>query len=230
LINEELVKQRFLSEQRAAILAGAIGVFAEKGLKGATIRAVGRAAGVNSALIYYYFDDKEALFVEAIKEVMRGLVGHLEAEKRPFAGGRDRLSYLVNGIWDYYSAHPERMRLVSVAVSLHAELFGQVINGFVKDRVLVPLDVLKEGMVRHELREVSPVLAWWSILGICIFSLHIKGVLGHVDFLSLPFPLPDMEQSRQPIIDLLVEGLAKRGKEESKKANAGRRGLFSVAD
>lgn len=210
---------RFDSAQRAGILAGAVEVFAEKGLKGATIRAVGEAAGVNSALIYYYFENKEALFVAALQEVMSGLLSHLKTALRAFNGARDRVGYLVEGILDYYSTHPERMRLMAVAVSLHAVLFGKVINGFVKDRVLLPLEVLKEGADRHELRPVNPALVWWSILGICIFSLHIREVLGHLDTSALPFPVPDMEHCRQPIIDLLVEGL-QEGKPRPKESVA----------
>ncbi len=199
---------RFDSAQRSAILARAMEVFAAKGLKGATVRAVGDAAGVNSALIYYYFENKEALFVSALQEVLRGLIARLQERVRPFADGPDRLSFLVDGILDYYGAHPERMRLMSVAVSLHASLFGQVIDRFVKDQALLPLEVLQEGMARQQLRTGNPALAWWSILGICIFALNIKEVLGHVDFGALPFQPPDMAHCRQPIIDLLAHGLA----------------------
>jgi TetR/AcrR family transcriptional regulator len=55
------------SDRRAQILDAAFEEFSEKGFKGATIKTIARAAGLQSpALIYWYFPDKEALFREVL--------------------------------------------------------------------------------------------------------------------------------------------------------------------
>ncbi len=54
-------------DRRAQILDAAFEEFAAKGFKGATIKSIADAAGVQSpALIYWYFPDKEALFREVL--------------------------------------------------------------------------------------------------------------------------------------------------------------------
>jgi AcrR family transcriptional regulator len=54
-------------DRRAQILDAAFEEFSEKGFKGATIKSIARAAGLQSpALIYWYFPDKEALFREVL--------------------------------------------------------------------------------------------------------------------------------------------------------------------
>jgi len=54
-------------DRRAQILDAAFGEFAAKGFKGATIKSIAEAAGLQSpALIYWYFPDKEALFHEVL--------------------------------------------------------------------------------------------------------------------------------------------------------------------
>ncbi len=51
------------SERRGQILNAAFEEFSTKGFKGATIKSIAGAAGLQSpALIYWYFPDKEALF------------------------------------------------------------------------------------------------------------------------------------------------------------------------
>jgi AcrR family transcriptional regulator len=55
------------AETRAAILAAAERVFAEAGLAGARTDAIAAAAGVNKALLYYYFQSKKSLY-EAVVE------------------------------------------------------------------------------------------------------------------------------------------------------------------
>jgi TetR/AcrR family transcriptional regulator, regulator of autoinduction and epiphytic fitness len=54
-------------DRREQILGAAFEEFSEKGFKGATIKSIARAAGLQSpALIYWYFPDKEALFREVL--------------------------------------------------------------------------------------------------------------------------------------------------------------------
>jgi TetR/AcrR family transcriptional regulator len=55
------------SDRRAQILDAAFEEFSAKGFKGATIKSIAGAAGLQSpALIYWYFPDKEALFREVL--------------------------------------------------------------------------------------------------------------------------------------------------------------------
>jgi TetR/AcrR family transcriptional regulator len=53
---------------RAAILQAAEGIFAEQGLDGARTDAIARRAGVNKALLYYYFKSKERLYLAVLDE------------------------------------------------------------------------------------------------------------------------------------------------------------------
>jgi TetR/AcrR family transcriptional regulator len=55
-------------DRRAQILEAAFEEFAAKGFKGATIKSIARTAGLQSpALIYWYFEDKGALFREVLE-------------------------------------------------------------------------------------------------------------------------------------------------------------------
>ena len=49
------------------VLANALRLFAEVGYANATVKLIGDAAGVNPALMYYYYDSKEALFIAALR-------------------------------------------------------------------------------------------------------------------------------------------------------------------
>lgn len=209
--NPGLPMARRDSIQRQRILEAAVGVFAEHGLKGATTRLVGRAAGVNSALIYYYFEDKETLFTEVIRMVLTDFLAHLAQGRRPFAGARDRLGALVDGIFSYYSRHPERLRLMPVVLSLHPDLFGRTVSAVVRDTPAPPpLDILAEGMAAGELRAMSPLQAWWDILGLCLFNLHLNKIAPHFR-LPAPLRVPAAGERRDLMVDFLLNGLAARG-------------------
>ncbi len=57
------------AETRARILEAALAEFAASGLAGARTERIAAAAGVNKALLYYYFESKEKLYLAAFEMV-----------------------------------------------------------------------------------------------------------------------------------------------------------------
>ena len=60
------------TRRRARILEAAVREFSENGLAGARTERIAEAAGVNKALLYYYFQSKEALYAAALESVASG--------------------------------------------------------------------------------------------------------------------------------------------------------------
>jgi AcrR family transcriptional regulator len=56
---------------KARLLEAAVRIFGEKGLKGATVREIAKAAGQNVAAIGYYFGSKERLYDAIIEGIVR---------------------------------------------------------------------------------------------------------------------------------------------------------------
>ncbi len=83
------------SQTRERILDAATPLFAARGAQATTVRQIASAAGVNSQLIYYYFDDKQGLF-RAVLEVTARRVDVLLAEATRIDGPlRARLSHFI---------------------------------------------------------------------------------------------------------------------------------------
>jgi AcrR family transcriptional regulator len=95
--------------KRGAILEAASRVFAERGLEGATIRAIAAEAGYTPGAIYAYYGAKEEIFGDMLADSL-GALG--QAVKR--AGGEDaraRLDAGLRAIHRYYVEHPEEFDL-----------------------------------------------------------------------------------------------------------------------
>src|SRR3984885_3427053 len=62
------------AETRTRILDAAVREFAAHGLAGARTEQIAEAAGVNKALLYYYFAGKDALYAAALESVTERVV------------------------------------------------------------------------------------------------------------------------------------------------------------
>ncbi len=60
-------------QTRARILDAAIREFSENGLAGARTEQIAEAAGVNKALLYYYFKGKDALYAASLESIAEGV-------------------------------------------------------------------------------------------------------------------------------------------------------------
>jgi AcrR family transcriptional regulator len=97
-------------DSREKILRAAEQIFAEKGLAGASVRAITNVAGVNHALIGYYFGSKVALYEEVLERASTLMAApryERLAELREFYGSqpiplRELLDAYIRSFFDDY--------------------------------------------------------------------------------------------------------------------------------
>lgn len=98
---------------RQKILAAATDEFARYGLGGARVDRIARRAGANKRMLYYYFGDKDRLFLAALE----GRYAHIRAAERALdlerVEPREALRRLVRFTWTYFLEHPEFMTLLN---------------------------------------------------------------------------------------------------------------------
>jgi AcrR family transcriptional regulator len=84
--------------KRTAMMQAAVQVFAEKGYYAATVRDIVRAADVAIGTFYFYFPDKETLFVHLYEETADFLLQSIDQAVR---GRSDLAQQLSRGIQAY---------------------------------------------------------------------------------------------------------------------------------
>ncbi len=96
------------------ILEVATREFAAKGYSGARVDEIAAKTATSKRMIYYYFRDKEGLFVAVLEEAYSGIrriERDLDLGDLPPA---DALRRLTEFTFDYQNAHPDFVRLVMV--------------------------------------------------------------------------------------------------------------------
>src|SRR6266852_7793877 len=99
-------------QSRAAILKAAVREFAQEGVAGARTEAIARSAGVNKALLYYYFKDKEALYRAVLDQVFGGVRAAIHNALSQELSPRGKLASYVCAHFDYIASNPLYPRIV----------------------------------------------------------------------------------------------------------------------
>lgn len=197
-------------ETRAQILAAAIQQFATEGVAGARTDSIAKAAGVNKALLYYYYSDKEALYAAVLDAVFSGLVsglhGILQSQLDP---GEKIIRYALTH-FDYIASHREYGRLMQHemmrAQGGKSEHIEKMIQRYFKPLLQDLARVLLEGAERGELRRVDPIQFAISMTGINVFyfiSAPVQLAIGGHD----PFSPERLRVRRTNAADMLASTL-----------------------
>lgn len=98
---------------RDRILQAAIDVFAKFGLVGGSVDKISKAANSHDRMIYYYFGNKEGLFVAVLEEIYRRFnVAESQIEIIP-DNPLDSLKRMIHFIIHYFRDHPEFVTILN---------------------------------------------------------------------------------------------------------------------
>lgn len=139
LISEDSVKKR--------LLHAAISLFTSKGYASTSVREIVEAAGVTKPVLYYYFKNKEDLYLEILQKSMTE-IGKLMLYSESLQGDySSRIKELANHTFSLFLEHLDVIRMIHsifygppqgapyVDLSEFPRKFPQIINNLVKDGV-----------------------------------------------------------------------------------------------
>jgi AcrR family transcriptional regulator len=168
---------------RRNILEIASEEFALNGLSGARIDEIAARTRSSKRMIYYYFKDKESLYLSALENAYR-LVregeAKLDTEGLPPI---EALSRLVEFTFDHHHHHEEFIRMVMIENIHHGEFLE-------KSRVIRELNVraidniaeiyargVKDGVFRDGL---DPLELHWQVSALCFFNVSNRATFSGI--------------------------------------------------
>lgn len=94
-------------DTRAAVLAAARKLFAQRGFDGTSTRAIATAAGANLGAIPYHFGTKDALYEAVLATVAEPLVARVRAADAGAPSPLDAIEAIVRAFAGYLADYPE---------------------------------------------------------------------------------------------------------------------------
>jgi AcrR family transcriptional regulator len=190
------LRQRFREETHAAVLHAAEAVFAEEGLREASMAEIARRAGVAVGTLYNHFADREALLGALTALRKRELLDEVDARLHDVARGSfvDQLVALVTALFKHVDTHRSLFRLLQADERVgrsppNNQSAREIFQRFEK--------VVRRGIKDGVLRDDEPELLAALLLG------TLRGVMMREVYGAPSGPMVDCVG---PVVDFFLHG------------------------
>lgn len=191
------------------LLDAAQTVFAQEGLRAASLRAIAHQAGCDPALIYYHFDSKEALFAALLDRRFPQVLVDMEHLADP----HDVRATSVR-LWDVLLTYHRHLKdeaglrsMVRGEIVRGAEGLADLVESRIRPVAVAVSTIFQQGLNRGELRpDLQPLLATFFMLRMQLEIMDLLPiVLPRLMGLDLK---PTVEGAMRQWFDLFWRGIA----------------------
>lgn len=199
-------RQARSKETRAAILSAAEQVFAKDGLEGARTDAIAAQAGVNKALLYYYFKSKGGLYEAVVEDHFRDFNRQaLEVLSEP-GDARAILLRYVSLYFDFISTRQRYASLYQQLMTSRGKPLERLVRRYFVPRSTAFKKLLERGVREGQFRRVEARHAALSIVGLIVFyfsAAPVLRLLGHAD----AYNTANLTRRKREVLDFIRHGL-----------------------
>jgi len=174
---------RDAEKTRALVLEAAAAEFARFGLGGARVDRIAAQAGVNVRMLYYYFTNKDALFLAVLERAYRMIRDAEQDLDLDQVDPREAVRLLVRFTWDFQLAHPEFITLLN-SENLHRGRHlarSKLVAGLHSRQLELIGRLLERGAKAGAFRRgVDPMQLYITIAGLGYFYLSNRHTLSAI--------------------------------------------------
>ena len=166
-----------------AILTAATNEFSDFGLGGARVDRIAERAGINKRMLYYYFGQKEDLFLAVLEHAYAKIRGEEQNLNLSQVEPTEAIRRLIAFTWNYYIANPSFPTLLNSENLHRARHLKQSarVRTLHSPFVATIADVLERGAKSGLFRAgVDPIQLYISIAGISYFYLSNNHTLSTI--------------------------------------------------
>jgi AcrR family transcriptional regulator len=165
-------------DTKALILEAALRVFARSGTAGARTREIAAEAGVNNALVHYYFGTKaqlaEAVFAQTIEGFLPGVFGVLA---EPALSLETKIREVASRQVAFHYSHPWLAGYLLSEIHTHPQVVRALVAKTGRPPVHVIRDQVDQAVAAGEIRPISAESLIVNLISMCVFPSAARPLL-----------------------------------------------------
>lgn len=153
-------------------------VFTRKGYAATRTRDIAEEAGINLALLNYYFRSKEKLFGQVMIEKIQQFFGLLFPIMNDTSTKLEvKIELIVSSYIDMLSANPDLPLFVLSEMRLHSEQIGKILQA---GKINADMSFIKQ--LKEKNAAIDPLHFFMNILGMTVFPFVAKPAFSLIGF------------------------------------------------
>ena len=173
------------TETEKKIFDAALEVFGEQGRAAARMQEIATRAGINKALVHYYFRSKEKLYEEVFEYLLMqyfSLIGEAIVEAGSF---EETLRKFIDTFLDILQENPHLPRFMLRELSSGSPVFEERMRNLIgSSRLQTPRAFMLQfnrAVARKEIVPLDPVQTLLSLLGACIYFFAAYPIISIIE-------------------------------------------------
>jgi AcrR family transcriptional regulator len=165
------------------ILAVAMSEFADSGLSGARMDEIAAKTRTSKRMIYYYFGDKEGLYLRVLEEAYRKVREGEQKLDLEHLSPVEALTRLVEFTFDHHSRNPDFIRIVMIENIHHGAYLEQsdLIRGLNAGAIEKLETICRRGKEAGLFRDdVEPLELHWQISALSFFNVSNRATFSSI--------------------------------------------------
>ncbi|CAL1517490.1 TetR/AcrR family transcriptional regulator [Chitinophaga sp. MM2321] len=192
----------------ALIIAAAKKIFMQKGLAGARMQDIADEAGINKAMLHYYYRSKDKLFEIIFEEAANSIFKVLSQILKSDLSFREMIAAIVENYLSHLTQNPFLPMFVLNEIHQNPE---RIMNRFRKTghppdvKAFVAKVMLAQE--KGEIKPTDPLQLLLNIVSMCIFPFAAKPLLKVVSGISEQQYNRIMEDRKKFLVDFIMAAL-----------------------
>lgn len=153
----------------ARILEAAKEVFMRYGLYGARMQDIADTAGINKALLHYYFRNKEKLFDAVFNGALEKYFDQMTVFSETELPFQERLFRYIDNIFEFFQEYPQMSMFIIKEISVNPEMFHERVQHLKKNKHLPLLPSIRKAMENGEIDETDPLVFMINLHSLCAY-------------------------------------------------------------
>lgn len=212
-----MTEKEHYSDTEERIFEAALTVFAQKGKDGARMQEIADVAGINKAMLHYYFRIKDQLYEKVFGYVMRRFLSSFTETIQEAESFEAMLRMFINDYIDFIRGHQRVMRLMVNEMLAGGEAISRHVEIFFKSEDAPPqlfIRRIQAAIDSGEIRPVDPAQTLLTVVSGCIFFFIATPMVRILAPAASADEDAFIEQRKAHLFDLIYHGLQPRATTE----------------
>jgi TetR/AcrR family transcriptional regulator len=201
------IKKDLTTEEK--ILEAAKNIFLAKGLDGARMQDIADEAGINKAMLHYYFRSKDKLFEQIFTEVaghfLPKIIAILEAEKTVF----EKIEMFCREYIGQVIETPYVPIFILNEINKQPEVFLKKVLNIRKPPVEAFLKQLEREAKQGIIKRTDPLQLFLNVLSLCVFPFVARPMLQLISGKDRSAFNAMMEQRKKEVPKMIIDSIRK---------------------